>query len=156
MFEHEYDEEGNSGESLVRLVNFSRVLIYIIAALVQFDFLVICFNESGNCDWMIVLVPLFLGLWDFVMGLWSMKPSTRFWNVAFLVPVVSLAVAINSIMYLIFLISHTFHESVMFGLSIVVVLVSFIEFYGLLQVIKSWNKKLDQNKSVDEIRTYEV
>lgn len=155
MFEHEY-EEGNSGESLVRLVNFSRVLIYIVAALIQFTLLADCITTSGNCDWMIVLVPLFLGLWDFIMGLWSLKPSTRFWNIAFLVPVVSLAVAINTIMPLIFLPSHILHEIIMLYLSFVIILVSFIEFYGLLQVIKSWNKKLNQNKSVDEIRTYEI
>jgi len=154
MFEEEY--EGNNGESLVRLVNFSRVIIYIAAALVQFNLLVDCINASGNCDWMIVLIPLFLGLWDFVMGLWSFKPSTRFWNIAFLVPVVSLAVAINSILYLIFLVSHTLHESILFDLSVIVVLVSFIEFYGLRQVTRSWVKKLDQNQSVDEIRTYEI
>ncbi len=29
-------------------------------------------------------------------------------------------------------------------------------FYGLRQVIISWNKKLNQNKPVDEIRTYEI
>ena len=154
MFEHEY--EGNKGESLVRLVNFSRVIIYIAAALVQFNLLIDCINASGNCDWMIVLIPLFLGIWDFVMGLWSLKPSTRFWNIAFLVPVVSLIAAINTIRSLIFMLSLTLHETIMLFLSIVVVLVSFVEFYGLRQVTRSWDKKLFPNKSVNEIRTYEI
>jgi len=154
MFEHEY--EGNKGESLVRLVNFSRVIIYIAAALVQFNLLIDCINASGNCDWMIVLIPLFLGIWDFVMGLWSLKPSTRFWNIAFLVPDVSLIAAINTIRSLIFMLSLTLHETIMLFLSIVVVLVSFVEFYGLRQVTRSWDKKLFPNKSVNEIRTYEI
>ncbi|MHA1615601.1 MAG: hypothetical protein ACTSYJ_12210 [Candidatus Thorarchaeota archaeon] len=152
MFEHEY--EGNKGESLVRLVNFSRVIIYIAAALVQFNLLIDCINASGNCDWMIVLIPLFLGIWDFVMGLWSLKPSTRFWNIAFLVPVVSLIAAIRTIMSLVFMPSLSLHETIMLDLSIVVVLLSFIEFYGLREVTKSWNKKLSLNRPVDEIRTY--
>lgn len=154
MFEHEY--EGNKGESLVRLVNFSRVIIYITAALVQYNLLVDCINTSGNCDLTMLLIPLFLGLWDFVMGLWSLKPSTRFWNIAFLVPVVSLIAAIRTIMSLVFMPSLTLHETIMLDLSIVVVLVSFIEFYGLRQVTKSWNKKLGLNRPVDEIRTYEI
>jgi len=154
MFEHEY--EGNNGESLVRLVNFSRVIIYIAAALVQFNLLVDCMNTSSNCDLTMMLIPLFLGLWDFVMGLWSLKPSTRFWNIAFLVPVVSLIAAINTIRSLIFMLSLTLHETIMLFLSIVVVLVSFVEFYGLRQVTRSWDKKLFPNKSVNEIRTYEI
>ncbi len=154
MFEHEY--EGDKGESLVRLVNFSRVIIYFIAALVQYNLLVDCINTSGNCDLTMVLIPLFLGLWDLAMGLWSLKPSTLFWNIAFLVPVVSLIAAIRTIMSLVFMPSFTLHETIMLDLSIVVVLVSFIEFYGLRQVTRSWVKKLDQNQSVDEIRTYEI
>lgn len=155
MFEYE-QEERNKGESLVRSVNFSRVLIYTIAAWVQFTLVVDCINTSGNCDWMPVLVPIILGLWDFVMGIWSLKPSTRFWNIAFIVPVISLIVAINTIMPLVFILSLTLHETIMLYLSIGIILVSFIEFYGLLQVIKYWNKKLNLNKSVDEIRTYEL
>ena len=154
MFEDEY--EGNTGESLVRLVNFSRVIIYITAALVQYNLLVDCMNTSSNCDLTMVLIPLFLGLWDFVMGFWSLKPSTRFWNIAFLVPVVSLIAAINTIRSLIFMLSLTLHETIMLFLSIVVVLVSFVEFYGLRQVTRSWDKKLFPNKSVNEIRTYEI
>ena len=154
MFEHEY--EGNTGESLVRLVNFSRVIIYITAALVQYNLLIDCINISGNCDLMMVLIPLFLGLWDLVMGLWSLRPSTRFWNIAFLVPVVSLIAAIRTIISLMFVPSLALHETIMLDLSIVVVLVSFIEFYGLRQVTRSWIRKLDQNQSVDEIRTYEI
>lgn len=154
MFEDEY--EGNKGESLVRLVNFSRVIIYITAALVQYNLLVDCINTSGNCDLTMVLIPLFLGLWDLVMGLWSLKPSTRFWNIAFLVPVVSIIAAIRTIMSLMFMPSLTLHETIMLNLSIVVVIVSFIEFHGLRQVTRSWVRKLDQNKSVDEIRTYEI
>ncbi len=154
MFEDEY--EGNTGESLVRLVNFTRVIIYITAALVQYNLLVDCINTSGNCDLTMVLIPLFLGLWDLGMGLWSLNPSTRFWNIAFIVPVVSLIAAINTIRSLIFMLSLTLHETIMLYLSIAVVLVSFIEFYGLRQVTKSWDKKLFPNKSVNEIRTYEI
>jgi len=154
MFEHEY--EGNKGESLVRLVNFSRVLIYITAALVQYNLLIYCINTSGNCDLTMVLIPMFLGIWDLVMGLWSLKPSTRFWNIAFLVPVVSIIAAIRTIMSLMFMPSLTLHETIMLALSIVVVLVSIIEFHGLRQVTKSWNKKLGLNRPVDEIRTYEI
>jgi len=55
--EYEYDE-GNSGELLVRLVNFSRVFIYFAAAWVQAIVAWECVNTPYmQCTLMIVVVP---------------------------------------------------------------------------------------------------
>ena len=155
MLEDEY--EGNNGESLVRLVNFSRVFIYFAAAWVQSTVLLECINSSSlRCDVMIVAVPLFLGLWDLVMAFWSIRPSTRFWNIAFIVPLVSIAVAVNTIAPILALASLPVVETIMFGLCLIVILVSVIEIYALRKVAGSWIRKIDRNSSVDEIRTYDL
>ena len=155
MIEEEY--EGNSGELLVRLVNFSRVFLYFSAAWVQAIVAWECVNTPYmRCTLMIVVVPLFLGLWDFVMGLWSIKPSTRFWNIAFIVPIVSIAVAINTIAPILPTVSYSEVDAIMLGLSLLVLLVSFIEIHALRKVTRSWIRKLNRNTSVDEIRTYNL
>ena len=155
MYEEEY--ERNNGELLVRLVNFSRVLIYFAAAWVQSTVLIECMNSiPPQCDFMIVLVPVFLGLWDFAMALWSIKPSTRFWNIAFLVPLVSIAVAINTIAPILVISSLTIVETIMLGLSVIVILISVIEIYALRKVARFWIRKINRNVSVDEVRTYDV
>ena len=155
MIEDEY--EGNTGELVVRLVNFSRVFIYFAAAWVQATVLAECLHDiPPRCDFMIVLVPVLLGSWDFAMALWSIKPSTQFWNISFLVPLVSIAVAINRISPVIALSSLSLVETIMLDLSLIVILVSIIEVYALLKVGSSWIRKINRNASVDEIRTYEL
>jgi hypothetical protein len=155
MFEDEF--EGNNGELVVKLVNFSRVFIYFAAAWVQATVLAECMNDiPPRCDFLIVLVPVLLGSWDFAMALWSIKPSTRFWNISFLVPLVSIAVAINTIAPFPAMSFLPIAETIMFGLSLIVILVSIIEMYALLKVANSWVKKIDRNSSVDEIRTYDL
>lgn len=153
----EEEHEGNNGELLVRLVNFSRVLIYFAAAWVQSTVLLECMNSSPlGCDPMIVTVPILLGLLDFVMAIWSVKPSTRFWNIAFLVPLISIVIAINTIAPILAMTSLPVVETIMLGLSLFVILVSAIEIYALRKVMSSWIQKIDHNFSVDEIRTYDV
>ncbi|MHA1137915.1 MAG: hypothetical protein ACTSSE_15655 [Candidatus Thorarchaeota archaeon] len=155
MFEDEY--EGNNGELLVRLVNFSRVFIYFTAAWVQAIVAWECMNTRYmRCTLMIVVVPLLLGLWDLVMAFWSIRPSTRFWNIAFIVPLVSIAVAINTIAPILTMLSPAIVETIMLVLSLLVILVSIIEIYALRKVARSWVRKLNQNTSVDEIRTYDL
>lgn len=155
MFEDEY--EGNNGELLVRLVNFSRVLIYFTAAWVQAIVAWECMNTPYmRCTLMIVVVPLLLGLWDLVMAFWSIRPSTRFWNIAFIVPLVSIAVAINTIAPILTMLSPAIVETIMLTLSLLIILVSIIEIYALRKVARSWVRKLNQNASVDEIRTYDL
>ncbi|MGY5859297.1 MAG: hypothetical protein RTU63_08000 [Candidatus Thorarchaeota archaeon] len=159
MFESGSEE--NNGELLVRLVNFSRVFIYFVAAWVQATLLIEFMNTiPPRYDISLVTVPLLLGLWDFVMGFWSIKPSTRFWNIAFIVPIVSITVAVNTIAPLLLLSSPTIIESIMFGLSLLILLVSFIEIYALRKVASSWIRKIDRNLSTDtsasEIRTYDL
>ncbi|TFG95466.1 hypothetical protein E4H12_13190 [Candidatus Thorarchaeota archaeon] len=155
MFEDE--SEGNNGELLVRLVNFSRVFIYLAAVWVQATVLIGHMNSiPPRYDIMIVAVPLFLGLWDLVMAIWSVKPSTRFWNIAFIVPLVSIAVAINTIAPLLAMLSLPVVETIMLGLSLLVILVSVIEIYALRKVMSSWIRKIDRNFSVDELRTYDM
>lgn len=155
MFEDECKE--NNEELLVRLVNFSRVFIYFAAAWVQSTVLAECMNSTAqSCEPMIVIVPVLLGLWDFIMAIWSIKTSTRFWNKAFLVPLVSIAVGINTIFPLVSMSSLPIVETIMLDLSLIVILVSVIEFYALLKVRSSWIRKINQNASVDEIRTYEL
>ena len=155
MYEDEFG--GNNGELLVRLVNFSRVFIYFAAAWVQSIVLLECMkNTPPRCDFMIVSVPVFLGLWDFVMAIWSIKPSARFWNIAILVPLVSLAVAINTVAPLLLLASLSAVETIMLLLSLTVILVSIVEILALRKVVRYWIRKIDRNSSVDEIRTYDL
>lgn len=155
MFEDESD--GNNGELLSRLVNFSRVFIYFAAAWVQATVLIEQMNAfPPRYDITIVAVPLFLGLWDFLMAFWSIKPSTRFWSIALIIPIVSITVAINTTAPLLILRSLAVVESIMLLLSLLVILVSIIEIYALRRVVKSWVRKIDRNVSVDEIRTYNI
>lgn len=155
MFEDEY--EGYNGELLVRLVNFSRVFIYFAAAWIQSGVLWECVRTPyTQCTAMIVIVPVFLGFWDFIMAFWSIRPSTRFWNISFIVPIISIAVAINTIAPILAMVSMPIVETVMLGLSLLVLIVSFVEIQALRKVMRSWIRKLNQNTSVDEIRTYEA
>ncbi|MBN2229417.1 MAG: hypothetical protein JW779_07455 [Candidatus Thorarchaeota archaeon] len=148
--------ESNNGELLIRLVNLCRVLFYFTAAWVQYDPLIDCIILTGNCDVMLVLVPLFLGILDFAMIVWSRKASTKFWNIALIIPIISIAVAINTISPLVFLLSRTIPETIMLSLSIAVLLVSIIEFHGLRQMIHYWTTKPAPTESIDEVRTYEI
>ena len=140
--------EGYDSESRIRLVNFSRVLMYSTAAWIQIPL--------ASNDLMIVLVPVFLGCWDFVMGIWSINPSTRFWNMSFIIPLISTIVAMNTILHLWYSLTLSVFGAIMFWLSIGVILVSLVEIRTLAITVRIWNWKLDRNTSIDEIRTYEV
>ena len=158
---YEDEPEGTRGESLVVLVNISRVFIYFAAAWVQSTLLVEYMNAiPPRYDISLVTVPLLLGMWDFVMAFWSIKPSTRFWNIAFIVPIVSITVSINTIAPLLTLLSLSTHDAIMLGLSLLVILVSFIEIIALRRVMSSWIRKIDRSfsgdKSANEFRTYDL
>ena len=159
MYEDEY--EGNSGELLVRLLNLSRFFIYSAAVWVQTIVLVECFSGSPpQCNAMIVIVPLLLGIWDFLMAVSNIKPLTPLWIIAFLAPLVSIGVAINTIAPILIMQTIPQVESIMLGLSLLVLLISILELHTLRRVGRFWIRKTtNRNTSahiVDEIRTYDT
>ena len=108
---------------------------------------------------MIVTVPLLLGIWDFLMAISNIKPLSRLWIVAFITPLVSIAVAINTIAPILTMQTIPPVESIMLGLSLLVLLISFLELHTLRRVGRYWIRKSNRNTSstiVDEIRTYDL
>ncbi len=121
---------------VLRLINFTRIVLYGIATWIQLSLFIICKMSSGTCDVMTVLIPLFLLFADMMIIRWSRKPFSDFLTVSILVSIMSNVAAMNtlrpSIYRSIFLNSDEF---LMFVLSWGVLLVSFIELMMLIYLI---------------------
>ncbi|TFG31480.1 hypothetical protein EU527_12395 [Candidatus Thorarchaeota archaeon] len=152
----EFGYERKNGIIVARFMNFTRFFLYISAALIQFNLLTNQIILRNSADWLLVLVPLSLGSWDLLMALWKGYSSSFFWKISFVAPIISLAIAIHTMIPLISLTSPIIAEVVMFCLSLGVVMVSIIELYALYQFAFGYMNKPYLKQVVDETRTYEV
>ena len=140
--------EGYDGGQRVKFVNFSRVLFYFTAAWIQLPLI--------NEDAMIVLVPVILAIWDFIMGIWSNEPSTRFWYVSFIVPFISMIVASNTILHLMVALPLSSLGVILLLLSLGVFGISLVELNTLRKMTSYWNRNIKQTINAAETRTYTI
>jgi len=143
---------------IVRLINLSRVVMYFSVAFVQFVYLECLQPEAiAPCDTMLVYVPLFLGLLDSFMVIWSTRITKRFWQVAFVVSILAILVSANSLMPL-FPMSDplTSLQSAMLVLGGAVFVVSTVEliFFRGVHLQKTFSFETETTSPDSEIRTY--
>ena len=122
---YEGDKERSETAKSIRAVNTLRALSYFLVVVVQ---IVYCNTEVSSCRAMIVLVPLSLGLVDSLLIWQSGKDTLRVRILALLMCVISLAVAINTLAPILYGGAPTAHTQVMLILSLIVIIVSIVEF----------------------------
>ncbi|MHA1907744.1 MAG: hypothetical protein ACW98Y_10660 [Candidatus Thorarchaeota archaeon] len=148
------EDEGSS--LLTRLINVFRVVMYFSVAYVQFIHLECLQPEATvQCDTMLVYVPLFLGLLDSVMVLWSTRRTKRFWQVAFLVATLAILVSANSLIAIFQ--SPTPYTSLQVAMIILGGLVFFVSTIELLLYRNKFIQKqfsFEAFQPTTEIRTY--
>lgn len=150
--------EIHQSSHIVRLINLTRVVMYFSVAFVQFVHLECLQPEAiAPCDTMLVYVPLFLGLLDSLMVIWSTRITKRFWQVAFLVSILAILVSANSLMPL-FPMSDpiTSLQSAMLLLGGAVFVVSTVEliFFRGVHLQKTFSFETETSSPNSEIRTY--
>ncbi len=130
--------------------------MYFSVAFVQFVNLE-CLQPGSTtpCDTMLVYVPLFLGLLDSVMVIWSTRMTKRFWQVAFLVSVLAILVSVNSLVPIFQMIdSFTSLQSAMLVLGGGVFLVTVMELVFFRDVHLRKQYSLEPVQPNADIRTY--
>ncbi len=152
---HEVDKKNNS-MLLVRLINIARIPMYFSVAWMQFLWYLECIRgpTPGLCNAWNYLVPMYLGILDVLMALWSAKPKRGFWSAAVLVSLLAIGISVNSILPII---RGTSSNIPMLIMGTLVLTVSLIEFIGLLKG-RTKDRKLPEwvgyAKVEGEFRTY--
>jgi membrane protein YdbS with pleckstrin-like domain len=150
-------DEIKKASQATRLINLFRSVMYFSVAYVQFINLE-CLQPGSTvpCDTMLVYVPLFLGLLDSVMVLWSTRTMTRrFWQVAFLVAVLAIFISMNSLTPIFQ--SRTPYTSLQTAM---IVLGSLVFVVSVIELLLYRNKLIEKKFSFQvspreiEIRTY--
>jgi hypothetical protein len=139
-----------------RLINLSRVVMYFSVAFVQYINLD-CLQQGSTtpCDAMLVYVPLFLGLLDSVMVIWSDVMTKRFWQVAFLVSVLAVLVSLNTLIPIFQMTDpHTSLQSAMLVFGSGIILVSVLEMIFFIGVYLRKQYSMDASQPESSIRTY--
>ncbi|MFW9851160.1 MAG: hypothetical protein ACFFF4_18690 [Candidatus Thorarchaeota archaeon] len=141
---------------LTRLINIIRVVAYFSVAYIQFIHLECLQPESTvPCDTMLVYVPIFLGCLDSVMILWSTRMTKRFWQVAFLVSVLAIAVSINSLIPIFQSTPpYSFLQTAMIVLAGLVLFISIIELLYYREGFEKKRYSMEAFQQTGEIRTY--
>jgi len=141
---------------VMRLINFTRIVLYGIAVWVQLSLLIVCFMSGGYCDVFTVLVPLFLILLDMLVIRWSRNPFSQFLAAALVVSVLSIFVAgLTAFPVVIYPVLPTIDEYIMYILSLGVGLVSFIEMWILIYLTRPQEDKSEKIWD-DSERTYDT
>jgi hypothetical protein len=148
---YEWDSERSATAKGIRTVNTLRALSYFLVAGVQ---IVYCSTEVSSCRPMIVLVPLSLGLVDSLLIWQSGKDTLRIKILALLMCVISLTVAINTLVPILYGGALTAHTQVMLILSLVVIIVSIVEFVIVAYDLASSNQDSENIVFSTSIRSY--
>jgi hypothetical protein len=148
---YEGDKERSEIAKSIRTVNTLRALSYFLVAVVQ---IVYCSTEVSSCRVMIVLVPLSLGFVDSLLIWQSSKDTLRIRILALLMCVISLGVAINTLAPILYGGASTAHTQVMLILSLVVIIVSIVEFVIVSYDFASIKQNSESIVFSKSIRTY--
>jgi hypothetical protein len=153
-------KEGSEDTNIIRWINTGRIPLYLFVIWIQFSKFQLCINDgSSSCDIMTIFVPLFLMLLDVIVVAESSSKVSGFKGFAFLVSLLSLAIALHTAQPLYHgLLSGYLHYFVsddyaMFGLAIAVASLSLIELVWFINGIRphAENKDLTWEGT---IRTY--
>jgi hypothetical protein len=148
---YEGDEERSTTAKGVMYVNTLRALSYFLVSGVQVAY---CTTEAPSCGLMIVLVPLSLGVMDSLLIWQSGRDTSAVRFAAILLSIFSLSVAIDTlapIYYADFLTSHMFF---MLNLSLVIIILSIIEFVVIVYDLANPKSSLEGLKISSSTRTY--
>ena len=147
---------GNSSYLILRLINFSRIILYGIALWVQLTLLIELYLGLQVFDVFTVLVPLVLIFVDLMMAKFSRNPFSGFLIVALLVCFVSIYVATITLLPILFSMTiPSLDVYIMRILSLGVFLVSFIEVLMLIYLTRPQEKRDENVWGDDTARTYD-
>jgi hypothetical protein len=141
---------------LVKLINLSRIPMYFSVAWMQYLWYIDCIRgpTPASCNVWNFAVPMYLGILDILMGLWSLRPSRGYWSSVVLVSVLAIGISANSILPIIRGISFNMPMMIMGSLVLAVSLIEFVELMKVRSgngIIPDWD---GYAKVEGEIRTY--
>lgn len=155
---------GSNSYSILRGVNYSRIVLYGIAIWIQSSLFIACVTSGGYCDIFTILVPIFMVFLDMMMVRSSRNPFSWFLLASLLVSLLSVYMAFQTLFTIIFyrvllpnfyLTPITIEERLMGILSLGVFFVSFIEIMILIYLTRPQEQK-DEDVLTGTTRTYDA